>query len=271
MDNKTIEKYAKLRLEVASLACSVGNWLRDARTGASAQVEVKGLNDFVTQYDKLTEEKLVAGLEDLLPGAGFIAEEQTSTYISSDYNWIIDPIDGTTNFIHGLPVYAISIGLSFRGQIVLGVVYEIGASECFSASAGGGAYLGSSPIKVSGCARVSDALIAAAFPYNNYSRMEPYMLSLSYLVAHSHGQRMLGSAATNLAYVACGRFDAFYEYDLKPWDVAAGSIIVKEAGGAVSDFAGGGGYISGGEIIACAAGIADEFNAIVSGYMNNNK
>jgi len=260
--------YDFLRKETVLIVKEIGCALRIERESFNAShVETKGHNDFVTLFDKQTEKRLVEKLSALLPSAGFIVEEQTSQKRSDVLNWIIDPIDGTTNFIHGLPIFALSVALVHENRLVVGVVYEVGADECFSAFEGGGAFLNGQPIAVSQTHLVADSLIATGFPYNNYSKMEPFMESLQFFMEHSHGLRRLGSAATDLAYVACGRFDAFYEYDLKPWDVAAGALLVKEAGGFVCDFSGGDDFIFGAEIIATNAGIKSEFVGRVSSFM----
>lgn len=261
--------FNQLRIQAQDIIRKIGaELIAERRNLQTTAVEVKGLNDFVTAYDKRTEKLLVAALGELLPDSGFIAEEKTSSKLSDDLNWIIDPIDGTTNFIHGLPIFAISVALQYKGQLVVGIVYELGADECFTASLGGGAFLNDRPIRVSSTPDVSGSLIATGFPYNNFERMQAYMRSLDYLMRHSHGFRRIGSAATDLAYVACGRFEAFYEYDLKPWDVAAGALIVTEAGGAVTDFSGGGNFLFGGELVATNAAIREEFLGLVSSYMN---
>ena len=196
-----------------------------------------------------------------------MAEENSSDKRGVTYNWIIDPIDGTTNFIHGLFPYAISIALQENDEIVVGVVYEAGLDECFYAWKDGGAYLNGQRIRVSEAATVADSLIATGFPYTNFSQMNEFIESLNYFMKNSHGMRRLGSAAADLVYVACGRVDAFYEYDLKPWDVAAGAFIVQEAGGRVSDFAGGNNYLYGRQIIATNALVFDEMYSVVSSFL----
>jgi myo-inositol-1(or 4)-monophosphatase len=216
----------------------------------TTQIETKGLHDLVSYVDRTSERRIIAGLQEVLPESGFIAEEGTSTKRGERYNWIIDPLDGTTNFIQGVPVYAVSIGLLDGDELVLGVVYEVGREECFYAWKDGGAFLNGKPIHVSERDNIQDALLATGFPYSDFSRMEEYMEFLKWSMTNSRGVRRLGSAATDLAYVACGRFDAFWEYDLKPWDVAAGALIVKEAGGVVTDFSGGENYLFGKEIMA---------------------
>ena len=248
-----------------------GLYIRSQRESAGIEIESKGKNDFVTQFDKEAERRLIAGLEKILPESGFIAEESTSTKKGKRFNWIIDPIDGTTNFIHGLFPYAISVGLMEEDRMVAGVVYEAGLDECFYAWDGAPAMLNDKEIKVSQKPKVADSLIATGFPYTNFSLMEEFMLSLDFFMKNSHGMRRLGSAATDLAYLACGRFDAFYEYDLKPWDVAAGAFIVIQAGGKVADFSGGRNYIFGRQIMASNALIFDEFSTHVQRYLAPNK
>lgn len=152
-------------------------------------------------------------------------------------------------------------------EIVVGVVYEAGLDECFYAWKDGGAYLNGQRIRVSEAATVADSLIATGFPYTNFSQMNEFIESLNYFMKNSHGMRRLGSAAADLVYVACGRVDAFYEYDLKPWDVAAGAFIVQEAGGRVSDFAGGNNYLYGRQIIATNALVFDEMYSVVSSFL----
>jgi len=204
----------------------------------------------VSYVDKESERRIVAALQVLLPESGFIAEEGTTTKRGERFNWVIDPLDGTTNFIQGVPVYAVSIGLLDGDELVLGVVYEVGRDECFYAWKNGGAYLNGEPIHVSNRNNIHDTLLATGFPYNDFSRMGEYMKFLEWTMKNARGVRRLGSAATDLVYVACGRFDAFWEYDLKPWDVAAGAVIVKEAGGIVTDYSGGDNFLFGREIVA---------------------
>jgi myo-inositol-1(or 4)-monophosphatase len=178
---------------------------------------------------------------------------------SKDLTWIIDPLDGTTNFIHGVPVYSISIALMEGPELILGVIYEINLKECFYTWKGSPSYLNGLEINVSVTDKVRDSLFATGFPYYDYGRLDPYLHFFRYLMENSHGLRRLGSAAADLAYVACGRFDGFYEYGLSPWDVAAGALIVKNAGGAVSDFNGKDDFIFGKEIIATNGSVFDDF------------
>ncbi len=215
-----------------------------------SDIETKGKHDYVTYVDKTSEKMLVEALQLLLPEAGFIAEENTISSQGQEYHWIIDPLDGTTNFIHGVPCYCISVALARKEDIVLGVIYEINLNECFYAWENGGAYLNGKPIKVSETKTLDESLFATGFPYYDYHWLNEYIELFKYMMVHTRGVRRLGSAAADMAYVACGRFDGFYEYGLKPWDVAAGICIVKEAGGKVSDFSGENNYLFGGELIS---------------------
>lgn len=246
----------------------VGGILRRER--AQLKIETKGKNDFVTHLDKASEEHLVSGLKQILPGSGFIAEEGTVQEGNEKFKWIIDPIDGTTNFIHGAPPYCISVALQEEDKLVAGVVYEIAADECFYASKDSKAYLNGETIRVSETAKVKDALIATGFPYSDFGRMNAFMKTMEYLFHHSHGVRRLGSAAADLAYVACGRYDGFYEYHLKPWDVAAGAFILQQAGGRMADFRGGDNYIYGQEVVATNANIFEEFRMVIGNIMNQD-
>ena len=242
----------KLCTEVNALAREAGRFILGQREKLNhSQIEVKGLNDFVTYVDKQSEELIVKRLEQLLPQSDFLAEENTKGRTQATYTWIIDPLDGTTNFIHGLPCFCVSIGLMDQsGELLLGVVLEINQDECFSSWKNGGAYLNDKKIFVSSRNKLSDSLLVTGFPYTDFSRMDEYLNLFRYMMEHSHGLRRLGSAAADLAYVAAGRCEAFFEYSLKPWDVAGGALLVKEAGGLVSDFSGGNKFVFNQEIIA---------------------
>ena len=254
--------------QVTELTKDVGLFIvSERKNNSKLNIEVKGLHDFVTYVDKTAEQKLVTKLKTILPEAGFIAEEGTSTEKGEKYQWIIDPLDGTTNYIHGLTPYAISIALMENDKIILGVVHELGLNECFYAWEGSSAFLNGEIINVSDKKTIEAGLIATGFPYYDYKRIKPFLKSLEYFMQNSHGVRRLGSAATDLVYIACGRFEAFYEYSLSPWDVAAGAFIVQQAGGKVSDFSGNNNYIFGKEIIACNDFVFDEFLDHVKQFM----
>lgn len=208
------------------------------------------LSSLVSYVDTSAEERLVKGLNALLPEAGFLTEEETVQAEDKPLNWIIDPLDGTTNFLHQLPCFAISVALEQQGEVVLGIVHEVNRNEVFSARRGGGCHLNGKPVNVAERQSLGEALIATGFPYYNFTLMEAYFQTLAEFMKHTRGIRRFGSAAVDLAYVACGRFDAFFEHSLHPWDVAAGALLVQEAGGRVCDFEGGTNYLYGQQIFA---------------------
>lgn len=254
-----------LAQEAIIAAKTAGQFIREERKKFSYDVvEVKAQNDLVSYVDKTAEKVVVDYLIAKFPEIGFITEENTNT-IKKEYNWIIDPLDGTTNFVHGINCYAVSIGLEFKGEILAGVVYEVSHDECFSAYQNGGAYLNGNKISVSKRAKLSDTLIATGFPVNNFTRMESCLKSIEYFMRNTHGVRRIGSAASDLCFLACGRVDAFFEFNLNSWDVAAGIIILKEAGGKITDFSFGENYLFGREIMAANPLIFDEFAKVVNG------
>ena len=239
-------------------------FLRKERLAFRADaIEYKGFNDLVSYVDKGSEKILVEGLKALIPDSGFITEENTLTLHDRDWQWIIDPLDGTTNFVHGLPCYCVSVGLTYQNELVLGIIHEVNLNECFYGWKGGGAFLNGRTIEVSKEKELKKSLIATGFPYTNYERMTPYMEVFDFCMRNTQGLRRLGSAAVDLAYVACGRFEGFYEYGLNPWDISAGAFLVKEAGGKVSDFKGGEDFLFGKEIIANNSGTYQEFLQVV--------
>ena len=237
--------------KVAAIALETGAFIRQERDRFSYdKVEFKGDSDLVSYVDKESEKKLIAGLERILPEAGFITEEETTTQGRKEYTWIIDPLDGTTNFVHGIPNYCVSIGLMHEDQIVAGVVYEVANDECFYGWKGGGAFLNKKPIRVLNSTSFSDCVLATGFPYYNFDRLEQYLQILNQLMKDTQGLRRMGSAAADMAYVACGRYGGYFEYNLNSYDVAGGIILVQEAGGTVTDFKGGDDYIFGRHIVA---------------------
>jgi len=243
--------YKELCLKTCEIARKAGHYMAvERKSFDDSKIETKGLHDLVSYVDKTSEEQIIKALQVLLPESGFIAEEGTNSTKGDRYNWVIDPLDGTTNYIQGLPIYSVSIGLLDNDELVLGVVYEVGHDECFYAWKDGGAFMNGESIYVSKKGDIQDSLLATGFPYNNFNKMDSFMKFLEWTMKNARGVRRLGSAAADLAYVACGRFDAFWEYDLKPWDVAAGALIVKEAGGIVTDCNGGNNFLFGREIIA---------------------
>jgi myo-inositol-1(or 4)-monophosphatase len=257
MKNSELKRLLEQTQEVAK---SVGAFIRKERQHFDVKnVEHKGFNDLVSYVDKEAERQIVDHLSTIFPEAGFITEEGTNTTRSEVYNWVIDPLDGTTNFIHGIPVFSVSIALMERDEVILGVVYEINLHECFYAIKGGGAFCNETPIQVSSAPNLAASLIATGFPYYNFEQIDKYLAALKSLMQSTHGLRRFGSAAVDLAYVASGRLEGFFEYNLNSYDVAAGALIVQEAGGKVTDFLGGGDYIFGRQIVATNSKIHDEF------------
>ena len=253
--------------KVIEIAKDAGSFIRQQRkTFTPDKIEIKGLNDLVSYVDKTAEQIIVTALKDLLPEAGFITEEKTINKIGERYNWIIDPLDGTTNFIHGLPVYSVSIALQEYDELVLGVVYEVNMDECFYAWRGSPAYLNGAVIKTSNSPTIDKSLLATGFPYYDFTKQPAYINLFTELMKSCHGLRRLGSAAVDLAYTACGRFDAFYEYNLNPWDVAAGIVIVRQAGGQVVNFAGGNEVLNTRELLATNGKITQELLNTIQTY-----
>lgn len=244
---------AALTREICTIATDAGAFLLQERAlFQRTAIEYKGLNNLVSYVDKETEQQLVEKLGRLLPEASFITEEGT-TGTEADptaLNWIIDPLDGTANFIHNLPVFSVSIGLAQGKTPIAGAVYDPNRDECFSAWQGGGAYCNGSPIRVSPAMTLGESLIATGFPYYSFEQMQRYLSILETLMQQTHGLRRMGSAAIDLAYVAAGRFEAFYEYNLHSWDMAAGVLLVREAGGTVTDFDGGDAFLFRGDVVA---------------------
>jgi len=249
----------KLTTEVCEVVRNVALFQRQEISRLrSDDVLVKGIHDYVTYVDKESEQRLVASLSKLLPGCGFIAEESPSLN-RSELTWVIDPLDGTTNFIHGIPLYCISIGLMEGEELVAGVIFESNLNECFYTWKSAPSFLNGQPIRVSTTPVINESLFATGFPYYDYDSLDDYLAVFRYLMKNSRGLRRLGSAALDLAWTACGRFDGFYEYGLRPWDVAAGALLVNNAGGTVSDFRGRGHYIFGKQIIATNPFIYTDF------------
>ncbi len=261
--------YQEICRQTCIIIQEVGEFIQEeAKKFSLADVEIKSKNSLVTYVDKNAEKKLVAKLQQLIPSSGFITEEETAINKGEIYNWIIDPLDGTTNFIHKLAPYAISVALTEGNETIIGVVLELSQNEIFHTFKGGKAYLNETEIKVSNTKTIEDSLIATGFPYYDFKILKPYMAILEELAQSSQGIRRLGSAATDLAYVACGRFDIFFEYSLNPWDVAAGAFIVQQAGGIVTDFSKGDNYLFGREIIASNSTIHSEFQNIVQSKLH---
>lgn len=241
----------QLTADVCRIATQTGSFLKEERKGfRQEQVIKKQAHDYVSYVDKESERRLVASLSELLPEAGFIAEEGSATYNDEPYCWVIDPLDGTTNYIHDNAPYCVSIALRSRTELLLGVVYEVCRDECFSAWKGGRAWLNGAPIHVSSVSSMEDAFLIVELPYNHrsYKRTAEHLLHELYGVVA--GIRMNGSAASALCYVAAGRVDGWVEAFIGRWDHSAAALIILEAGGRVTDFYGSEHFIEGHHILA---------------------
>jgi myo-inositol-1(or 4)-monophosphatase len=208
------------------------------------QVDYKGVIDPVTEADRRSEELLLGYIHQHFPGDTIVAEESGETSGNADRVWYIDPLDGTVNFVHGIPIYSVSIAVAENGVFRLGVVYDPSRDECFSAEAGEGAWLKRQPIHPASTADLDHALLVTGFPYDIRTNPETNLDHYVHFALHSQGVRRLGSAALDLCYVACGRFDGYWELRLKPWDVAAGALIAREAGAVVTTLSGESNYMS---------------------------
>lgn len=236
--------------QVANICKDAGNYIRqEFHTFSPQSIEEKGLHDLVSYVDKEAEQLLVDQLQQLIPESGFITEEGTSQQTSATYNWIIDPLDGTTNFIHKIPTFSVSVALVKGNELLIGVVYEVNRDECFTAYQGGGAYLNGEKIQVSSSEQLSRTLLATGFPFRLFDNLDNYLEVLKSLMQQTRGIRRIGSAAVDLAYTACGRFDCFFEYNLNNYDIAAGVLLIQEAGGKLYDFDGYQNMLSKGSVV----------------------
>ncbi len=209
----------------------------------------KSFNELVSEVDRQAEQTIVQAIRRVYPGHGILGEEGGQQG-EDEYTWIIDPLDGTTNFLHGFPQFSVSIGIIHRGRLEHGVVYDPLRAEIFSASRGRGAMLNDKRIRVSRCNNLEHALLGTGFPYRRLGRVESYLAILRELFGKTEGVRRAGSAALDLAYVAAGRLDGFWEFDLQSWDMAAGALLIQEAGGIVTEPDGGSDYLKSGDIVA---------------------
>ena len=237
-----------LRAAVAA-AREAGDLLLD-RLGRVTGIEKKGAVDLVTEADTASERLLVLRLAAALPGASILAEEGQGFTADANRRWIVDPLDGTTNFAHGYPVFCVSLALEVDGVLVLGVIFDPTRNECFTALRGEGAFLDGKPIQVSATAELGDALLVTGFPYDVRTSERDNLAAFGYFLKRARAVRRDGSAALDLAYVACGRFDGFWEEKLAPWDMAAGALLVMEAGGEVSGYLGGPVDLHAGNLVA---------------------
>jgi myo-inositol-1(or 4)-monophosphatase len=229
------------------------------------RVATKGRRDFVTEVDRAAEAAIIETLSTAYPQHGFLAEESGASNAGreAEYTWIIDPLDGTTNFIHGFPQYAVSIGLRHRGQLTQAVVYDPTRNELFTASRGRGAFLNDRRIRVSRRGQLRESLIGTGFPFRSLEHLDEYVRMFKRITEETAGIRRPGAAALDLAYVAAGRLDGFWEFGLSPWDMAAGTLLILEAGGMVSDFDGEENYLFTGNVVCGTPKVHEQLLALV--------
>ena len=238
---------------------------RASRDLDQIKVETKQRNDFVTEVDRAAEAAIIDELRKAFPDHAILAEESgQSKAARMEYCWIIDPLDGTTNFIHGVPQYCVSIGLKHKDVITQGVVFDPVKNELFTATRGTGAYLNDRRVRVTKRDKLADGLIGTGFPFRDGSDLDRYMAMFKAVTLAAAGVRRPGAAALDLAYVAAGRFDGFWEIGLSPWDIAAGSLLVQEAGGLIGDLKGDSGYLASGEVVAGNAKVFSQLLNVLS-------
>ncbi len=237
----------------------------------SLKVATKQPNDFVTEVDQAAEAAIIETLREAYPGYGILAEESGETTgkgnRESEYQWIIDPLDGTTNFIHGMPHYAVSIALTKNGVVEQAVVFDPNRNELFTASKGAGAFLNERRIRVSRRTKLQDALLGTGFPYRVFNHVDTYLAIFKELTQKTAGMRRPGAASLDLAYVACGRYDGFWEFGLAPWDIAAGALLISEAGGLISDLRGENSYLETGNVIAGTPKVFAPLLGVIQGHL----
>lgn len=256
--------------QVVSLCLKNASYIREQlELLKTKDIELKDEHNFVTYVDRKSEEMLVEELSRLVPGSGFIAEESKYGPEVAELKWVIDPLDGTTNFIHGVPIFSISIALMQEDHVILGVVHEINRNESFYSWKDAKAYLNGKEIRVSSAGKLYDSLLVTGFPYRRDDILDRYIDLFKGFIKKTQDLRRLGSAAADLAFVASGRFEGFYEIGLSPWDVAAGAFLVKQAGGMVTDFHGGDDYIFGKSLVSSNGLVHAEMLEVVKEYFNN--
>ncbi|WP_029407972.1 inositol monophosphatase family protein [Thiomicrorhabdus sp. Milos-T2] len=242
-----------LNIAMQAARAAGGNILHHLDRIDQLTVEHKGRNDYVSEVDKEAENTIIQTIKKYYPDHDILAEESGASKKhgkASDVRWIIDPLDGTTNFLHQFPQFSVSIAIEVKGKIEHGLVFDPIRDEMFTATRGSGAFLNNHRLRVSPQKTLDNALLATGFPYHDFSYIDAYMASFKSFMMSTAGIRRAGSAALDLAYVACGRVDGFWEFNLKPWDIAAGAIIIKEAGGLATDFNGGDNFLNSGNILA---------------------
>ena len=230
-------------------------------------VERKGVSDYVSEVDRMAEQAIVETLLEAYPDHAILAEEGGAQG-HSDYLWIIDPLDGTTNFLHGFPQFAVSIGLQIKGVLNLAVVYDPTRNELFTATRGRGAHLNDRRLRVSKQTRLQESLIGTGFPYRDFTYLDDYLKMFRELLPKTAGLRRPGCASLDLAYVAAGRYDGFWEAGLKPWDLAAGVLLIQEAGGLVTDFDGGENYMATGNVVGGNPKVFSQLLQVIQPHMS---
>ena len=231
------------------------------------QVSAKQQSDYVTEVDKLAESAIIEILRETYPNHAILAEESGSSG-QSEYQWIVDPLDGTTNFIHGFPQYAVSIALAHKGALTHAVIFDTNRNELFTASKGAGAFLNEKRLRVSKRTKLDESLIGTGFPYRSFDHIDAYLAIFRDLTQKTAGLRRPGAASLDLAYVACGRLDGFFEIGLSPWDMAAGALLISEAGGLVGDFSGESNYMSSGNIVAGTPKIFSQLLQVLAPHLS---
>jgi len=256
-----------IAVKAARRAGSIIN--RAALDRTQLEVRAKRANDFVTQVDKAAEAAVIDIIRQAYPDHAILGEESGALEgrkagAKAEYRWVVDPLDGTTNFIHGFPQYCVSIAVQHRGATVHGVIYDPAKNELFTSSKGSGAFLDDRRIRVTKCTQLGESLVGTGFPFKEMSRVDLYFRQLREVMQNSAGVRRAGAAALDLAYVAAGRLDAFWEMGLAPWDMAAGALMIQEAGGLVGDLSGDAGYLDKGDIAAATPKVFPQLLAALS-------
>lgn len=264
---KSGEEASQVLLKAKEIVYEVGDFIRNQRNKVkNDDIEVKDINSLVSYVDKTAEEMLVEKLSQILPEAGFITEENTISQTQKSLTWVIDPLDGTTNFLHDIPIFSVSVALLENQVPILGIVYEIVGDEMFTAIKGQGAQLNGQPIKVTNESYLANVVIGTGYPYAKDKLTDAHFSVLRKVLETTRGMRRLGSAAVDLCYVACGRFGGYYELTLNPWDVAAGGLIVAEAGGIVTDIYGENTWMDGKSILACSSSLEKDFMTLTKDF-----
>ena len=233
-------------------------------------IKSKNFNDFVSEVDIAAERAIIDTLKDAYPTHGFLGEESGSTSNESDFIWIIDPLDGTTNFLHNFPQYCVSIALQHKGEITQAVIYEPNRNDLYTATKGRGAFLNDKRIRVSKCDKLQESLIGTGFPFRDFKHLDTYMSMFKSMLQKTTGIRRPGSAALDLAYVANGSLDGFWEIGLSPWDIAAGGLLVREAGGIIANLNGKDGWLQSGNVLAASPKIYDAMVEVLAPHLTED-